>query len=417
MLKSLFRTAGIYTASSALGGVIPFLLVPVLTRHMEPTEYGIAAMFVTATAFGGVLTGLSVHGAVTVRYFEPEKFSPYTYVGSCVWILVASTVAVVLLTLLLGNSLVTHLGLPVSWLVVAILASGFMFVINIRLVLWQVTFAAGRYAALQLSMTALHGSLAILLVVAFAAGWQGRAGAQAIATVSIGLFALWSLYRAGYLHRRPDSAAIRDALAFGLPLVPHALGGLLISMSDRLVVATKMGLDDAGIYSAGAQVGLVMALLTDAFNRAYSPWLFAQLRDADAERKSRLVRLTYLYVGTLFLGVGAYALLSPWLFELLVGDAYAQAREVSIWVALGGAFQGLYYMVGLYINYVSRNVYLAGITICVGLINVPMTMMLVEEHGAVGAAYAYALTQALFAVLAFLLSRRSYPMPWFGKLQ
>jgi O-antigen/teichoic acid export membrane protein len=211
---------------------------------------------------------------------------------------------------------------------------------------------------------------------------------------------------------RPDRACTVDALRFGLPLVPHALGGMLLGMSDRLIVAGTLGLGAAGLYAAGAQVGMVMGLLTDAFNRAYSPWLFSQLKDATHERKQRLVRFTYLYFGAALACVGAYALLSPWLFELLVSERYAAAREVSIWIALGGAFQGMYYMVGLYIAYAGRTHYLALITISGGLVNVPLTLLAVHAQGAVGAARVYAFTQAMFFLLAWLLSRRSYAMPW-----
>jgi O-antigen/teichoic acid export membrane protein len=417
MLGSLFRSAGVYAGTSALGAIVPFLLVPVLTRHLAPQAYGIAAMFLTVTAFLGALTGLSVHGAVNVRWFDPEHFDRRTYVGTCLWILLASTAFTLVLVLALGGFVTSTLGLSLPWLALAVLCSGLTFLVNVRLTIWQVSFEAPRYAAMQLTMTVANAGLAVLLVVALDLGWQGRVAAQAATTIGAGIFAWLTLQAAGFVVARPDPAATRDALRFGLPLVPHALGGLLLGMSDRLIVASVLGLAHAGLYAAGAQVGMVMGLATDAFNRAYSPWLFSRLKDADGERKRELVRFTYLYFVALLCCTGAYALLSPWLFELLVGSRYAGAREVSIWIALGGAFQGMYYMVGLYIAYSRRTHYLAGITLTGGVVNVPLTLYFVDQFGAVGAARAYALTQALFFLLAWTLSQRSYPMPWTRSLR
>jgi O-antigen/teichoic acid export membrane protein len=391
MLATLMRSAGVYAATSALGAIVPFLLVPILTRHMAPQSYGVAAMFLTVTAFLGALTGLSVHGAVN---------------------LLVSTAFTLALVIAFGDRFSSTLGLSSAWLALAVLCSGFTFLVNIRLTIWQVSFEAPRYAAMQLAMTLLNGGLAVLFVVSLDYDWQGRVAAQAATTIGAGVFAWWTLKSAGYIVRRPDPGATRDALRFGLPLVPHALGGLLLGMSDRLIVASVLGLASAGLYAAGAQVGMVMGLATDAFNRAYSPWLFSRLKDADEARKRELVRFTYLYFLVVIGCVGVYALLSPWLFGWLVGDRFAGSREVSLWIALGGAFQGMYYMVGLYIAYAGRTHYLAGITLTGGLINVPLTFWSIDQFGAVGAARAYALTQAIFFVFAWLLSQRSFPMPW-----
>lgn len=49
--SSLFRSAGIYTITQMINSAIPFLLMPVLTRYLTPTDYGIVAMFGVLLSF------------------------------------------------------------------------------------------------------------------------------------------------------------------------------------------------------------------------------------------------------------------------------------------------------------------------------------------------------------------------------
>src|SRR5690606_13004257 len=89
--RSLLGPALIYAVSNGLAAGLPLLLLPILTRTLTPDEYGLVAMFsVVVTAFGA-LTGLSVHGAVSMRYFDRDSLDFPRYVGSCLAILAVST--------------------------------------------------------------------------------------------------------------------------------------------------------------------------------------------------------------------------------------------------------------------------------------------------------------------------------------
>jgi O-antigen/teichoic acid export membrane protein len=65
-----FGKAGIFLGANIVSAGIPFLLLPFLTKALTPSDYGIVAMFGVMVNVFGTLTGLSVHGAIGVRYFE-----------------------------------------------------------------------------------------------------------------------------------------------------------------------------------------------------------------------------------------------------------------------------------------------------------------------------------------------------------
>ncbi|MCA6417299.1 MAG: oligosaccharide flippase family protein, partial [Cytophagales bacterium] len=43
--SNLLKSSFVFTASNALNSAIPFLLIPVLTRYLSPSDYGIVSIF------------------------------------------------------------------------------------------------------------------------------------------------------------------------------------------------------------------------------------------------------------------------------------------------------------------------------------------------------------------------------------
>lgn len=62
-----------YFGASVFSTAVPFLLLPVLTRVLTPEDCGIVAMFIAVSAVMASLSGLSVHGAIAVRYFQGDR--------------------------------------------------------------------------------------------------------------------------------------------------------------------------------------------------------------------------------------------------------------------------------------------------------------------------------------------------------
>jgi O-antigen/teichoic acid export membrane protein len=402
--------AAIYTLANVANSAIPFLLLPLLTRVLTPAEFGAVAIFTTlVTAFAGV-AGLSVHGAVNVRYFQPHDDHP-RYVGTGLAIVGAATSATLALVLLSAPWSTGWTGVSSGWLTLAVIAAAAQALINVRLVMWQVRGEALRYGAFQVLQTVFNLSLSLMLVLVAGMGWQGRTAGVACALLLFAAIGVMSLHRSRLVEWRFDKACARDALRFGVPLVPHVIGTLFIAASDRLMVASLLGIHDAGIYAAGLQIGLVIGMLSDAVVKALGPWVYARLAGTDEAVKRRIVRLTYFY----FAGIAAVALAfgaaAPHLL-LLVGESFRSSSAVVLYIALGGAFSGMYLMVVTYIFFVKRNELLSMASLGVGAMNLVVSYFLIGRNGAVGAAQAYALSQALLFLIVWTIAAKVHPMPW-----
>jgi len=410
--RSLLGAASIYTLSNIAGAAIPFALMPVLTRKLVPADYGITAMFTTVVAVFGCFAGLSVHGAVNLRYSKREGFDLPVYVGTALGVLAASTSALMLVVLLFHRWIAAFVEIPERWVFAAVIVAGANFVAQVRLVLWQQETKAVSFMAFSLSSSALNLLSSIALVVVADMHYAGRLIAATGTSLVFAVIALISLRRSGFVRFTFDRESARDALRFGIPLVPHALGALVITLADRFFITKYVGVAETGVYMVGAQLSMVVSVLADAANKAFSPWLYAKLETSTDEDKHHIVRLTYFY----FIAISALALAlaatAPWFIRFVVGPRFYGATPFILWLSLGAAFRGMYFMVTDFVFYAKRADLLAVVTFSTGIMNVLLNYALIRTRGAIGAAEATCAAYLVSFLGTWYISARVYPMPW-----
>lgn len=412
--QGLVSDSALYFAANLVGAAVPFLLLPILTRHLTPAEYGRVAIFQGLASGLAAMVGLSVHGAANRKYYDapdrPQEMREF--IGACLQILLATSTVTLLLLLLLRRPLAGLLGLPAAWLPWSVAVSAAGFVTAICLSQWQARRHAFRYGMFQM-LQALGGLLlTLLLVVGLHHGESGRIAALIATAVLSAFAALLFLQREGRIGWawRPDH--IREALAFGVPLVPHVAGLFLLGMADRFVINQTLGAHEAGIYAVAVQLSLVMGILFDAINKAYVPWLFERLQRDDAALKRQIVGYTYAcFAAALGLAALAFAI-GPFAVSFLAGREYGAAGSIIGWLMLGQAFSGMYLMVTNYVFYSRRTGLLSLVTAGSGLLNLLLLVALVALLGVQGAALAFASAMALRFGATWWLAQHVHPMPW-----
>lgn len=406
------KSAGIYTGSNILTAAIPFLLLPILTRVLSPADYGIVAMFGIMVSIFAAFTGAGSLGAVEVRYFEQEHIDLPRYIVSCLLILLFSTLLVLLGTYFFGGVFETLSSIPPNWLMIAVLIAAMQFIVLLRLSLWQVSRQPMKYGAMQVGQSGINAGLSLCFILLAGMAWEGRTLGIAISSVIAMLIASISLWRDGWIKAAACLEYLKDALKFGVPLIPHTLGGLMIASMDRIMVTNMLDVSQTGIYTVALQIGMMLSLLTGAFNRAYAPWLFEHLKNQTDVERIRIVRYSYLYFAVLGGGALLLGLAAPMLLSVLVGEAFRTGAEVVLYVALGFAFGGMYFTVTNYIFLAGATARLAVVTLGSGLINVVATYWFIDHYGLAGAGYGFLVSQGALFLGAWYLANKVYPMPW-----
>ncbi|PSV10641.1 polysaccharide biosynthesis protein [Photobacterium leiognathi subsp. mandapamensis] len=412
---SLLKGASVYLVSNILNAVIPFLLLPVLTRYLSPAEYGQIAMFQTLLAGIGTFIGLNTVGAANRKFYDGDIDETVLrqFNGSCVHILIVSSLIAFIGIFLFQNQLSEFLAIPTSWILASVVISAFGFITSMRLGQWQIRCQAKWFGFLQVSSSLVNMLLSLLFVIVLTQGAQGRIDAQVITGVFAAIVACVLLYKDKLLQvfvLKP--LYIKEALFFGVPLIPHHIGFFLISAVDRFVINQKLGLNDAGIYMVAVQLSSAMAIIFDAINKSYVPWLFERLKRDKYEEKKQIVKYTYLYFIIVLLVSGFAFLVGPIFITLIAGDKYSDAGQVIGLLCLGQAFGGMYLMVTNYIFFAKKTASLALVTIITGVCNLCLLFVFIDQFGLAGAAISFCLSKIIQFLMTWKLSKKCVNMPW-----
>lgn len=413
---TLLTGSSVYLGSNLFTAGLSFALLPVFTRYLAPSEYGEVAMFQTLIGALAALIGLNAVPASARKFYDDlPDHALRDFVAACLQILLASAAIGLLAVTLFAAPLSTLLNLQARWLPWAVFVCAALQLMQLRLVQWQVRQQALPYAFLQSGEAIAGMALSLLLVVGLHQGAAGRIVAMIASTAVFALLALVFLRRSGLLRLlvwRPDAS--REALAYGVPLIPHNAAGFLLAAADRVVVSAELGLAAAGIYMVAAQMAQVVGLLFDAVNKSYVPWLFERLKAGDAALQRQIVRYTYAWFALLLAGAALAFVAGPWLVRLVAGDRYASAGGLVGWLVLGQVFVGMYLMVTNYLFYAKRTGLLSLVTVGCGLLNIVLLVVLTRRFGVQGAAMAFAISMGVRFLLTWWAAQRSHPMPWFG---
>ena len=370
-------------------------------------------MFGIVLSLLGAFTGLSVHGAVGVRYFQLEKKELAEYVGVCVGILVVSTSVVFMLVTIFGSWLTEVSGVPVRWLLIAAVLSGMQFIFNIRLSLLHVAGQAKQYGAFQILQSLCNAGFSLVFILVAGMAWQGRVSGQALAIGIFGFFSLWRLFKDDLL-KMPSAwrSQATDALAFGVPLIPHAIGGFVVATGGQFVVTNMLGVSETGIYVVGAQFGLVLGLVADAFVKSYGPWLYEKLKEDSLANSHLVVGATYCAF-LFFLGFSIIAAAIIYVvFPFIVGERFMPARVLMVFFVFGQGFVGMYYAVAGFFFFTSKTKFVSIVTIVSGVTAIPVMWAMAGVLGVTGVAFGYLISQIVAFLLAWMISNYIHPMPW-----
>lgn len=410
----LIRSFSIYTVGTLLASAVPLGLLPVLTRHLSEAEYGVVATMNSLIACLTPLVFWGTAAGVSVEYFKLGEAEFRRYLISSMRIPPLVFIVLSAACWATATSVADRLGVPSVWLAMVPLFVLLSWLPQLLATLLRVQDKAIAFASFELLNAVVGVGLSVLLVVLAELQWQGRMLAIAATSLLGTAIALQWMARQGFLRGHAfDGKALRSAARFGAGLVPHDLGNQALRAADRLVVVGLAGLPAAGQYAVASQVASVMLVLLAAFNRAWAPYVFSQLKDEQPGTREAIVRKSWLVIGgaTVFFAVFNAAV--PLAYDLFIDARFHASMDSVVWLTLGYLFTAVYMTYIDYIFYVRKTHVLSAITMFNLGCNLLLNWLLVGRYGAVGAAYAFAATMFVVMLLAFVLSNRLHPMPWF----
>lgn len=411
--SSLLKSLSIYTLASFFNASIPFLLLPILTGYIEPKDLGKLYVAQVILRFLEPIVLFGSQHLTSIDFFQRDKDSFKTLLSSSAVIPSISVVLFSVLAFFTASFWADLFDLPKILILLFPLFAYFAYVPAIFLQLVRNLNKPFLFSLYQIGWTVLNVGLSLLFVVSFDMNWEGRIGGIVLSNGIVFLLGIVLLYQQGYLSFDLNWKDTKKALLFGMPLILHNIGTLIINKADIFFVDALCGKETLGIYMVGYQIGMIIMILQAAFEKAWTPFLFSKLKNPSYADKIKLVKI--IYASWLFF-IGSALLVGfvfPYVFEFYIQNPlYVGAKKYIIWIALGYAFLGIYKSFCGFIFYEKKAHLLAGLTILNGILNMGLNYILIMKYDAIGAAYATLISMIFISVLTFFLSYKVYKMPW-----
>lgn len=411
-LRRLGSQALVYGTADVFTSAVSFALLPLFTRLLTPADYGALGILQLVSSVTKILFRLGLDGAFLRVHFDQEDEAARRRLAGTALLFsaLAGTLLLALVALaapLLNGLLFRNARPPVSWLLLVALdtwVGAFSFVPQALLRAEQ---RAGAFALFSVGRHALNIGLKVALLL-HGYGVTGVLLSDLAATVAFTLALLPLLAR----RARPafDRAQLRELLAFGLPRVPHGLMLQAQNLIDRPILEAFGALAQVGVYHVGYTLGGTVKFALSAFEPAWQPFVFAQMRAPQAA--ATLARVVSV-VATAFVATGlAVALLAREIVQVMTAPAYHAAADVVPVVALAYVLHGAFLLTSIGIAVAKEARWYPLITFASAATNVACNLLLIPRLGMLGAAWATVAAYAVMAVLGFVISRRLYPLPF-----
>jgi O-antigen/teichoic acid export membrane protein len=406
---TLAKQSAVYFLGTALIGIGNFVLLPIYTRHLGISAFGMYGLIEVTLLVVVTAAQLGV-GVAYVRWFPetpPERQTELLATSSIV-VTLASLAMGFLLVLAArwsGHSWLAGLGSQSWFLLPLVVFRSLQTLFFSVLQAWQRPGVYVAAAVVRLTLLALSG---IWLV-----GWQGRGLSGVLESWMLADGTCFLILTAVCLRRariRFNMALTRPMLAYSLPLVWTALLGLLLDASGRFFVARYQSLVEVGLYTVAVKLANIPTMVfLQPFANAWAGIAFPIARKPNAGITYTKI-LGYAFV-LLMLVVAMMILFSSVLVRLVAGPSYASAVQILPVFLLPVVIRPLEYWscMPLYLKYKTKwlsAIYTLGLAWCLG-----MGVLLVPRLGALGAGLAWFSTLTLGVILMTAIGRKHYSMP------
>lgn len=407
LLKKLSKDTLIYGINVGIKSLIPVLMLPVLTTYLSPEEYGILSIIEISILFLMPFITLNCHGAIKVAFFKLDYNKLKYYISDAISISLILFVFVLLLSILFSAVLSQSMDLPECIILLLPFFALLRLSGEIVGVVFQVKHKPISFSVFTTFQTLLDVSLSLSFVIFYQLGYIGRLAGIYSSYLMATIAGIYLLYRMKLLSFKPSFKFVKDIISFGVPLIPHAIGGAILAMSDRYFISYFIGHEEVGYYTVAYQLSALILLVSTSVNLAWSPIFFKLLKDESAESYKQILKTLSIIV-FVFLSIGVVIyMLEDVLFYVFSDISFEIAKEYFPYLLIGFVFQSIYIIFSNLFFYERKTLFLSKITLTIAGLNIVLNYFFIREFSTIGVAYATSISWFIFSfiIVAVVLNK------------
>jgi O-antigen/teichoic acid export membrane protein len=306
--------------SGMLGQLISFFLLPVYTKYLSPTDYGIVAMLFIITASFQTIASLGINESIFKYFRDSEIDKVELHITAFLTILTSASVTFIF-GILISDILIEKLfeSSIVGGRRLIILSLVYAFFVSLSSVFNTIIRAKRQVKhAFLVNMIFLLTQviISLFLIVIYNYGVLGLITGQMVGQIFV--FCALIFLTKDTFRLRPNFLLFKKMIAYGIYSVPAQILETLMNQMGQFMIKTNLSLKESGLYGIGERITLPIQVIGGSMRYAHSAFFF-QILNEDENPKILLralasfyiILLTYLWVGVSIYGVEVLRFLTP----------------------------------------------------------------------------------------------------------
>jgi O-antigen/teichoic acid export membrane protein len=410
MFTKIFKHGSAYLLVSLLTKATGFLLLPIITRYLSLSEYGLYTNIQSAQAIMYLFATLSLDAAYGRFVYDYNSSTKRLR-------LLTSTIFTVFIlwnVVYLGIAGIAVYYLIDSWgyqeLLIAFLLpfiTLFQQFIALNTSLMQSRHETKKLLSITTVAFFVTQPIVLTMLLVFDMGINSFFIAQflvaiVVMSVHINLMRQEGLLKLFIFNKHTFKKVFKYALGY----MPASFSGWIFLLSDRYIITYYVSLSMAGKYSFLMQLTMIIQVIMQAIDTAYGPIFMALMKETTKENiekiKSYFTVMTFLL---LFVYLGMVLFL-PFLIDAFFPEQYKGDYLLISILSMGFVFLAVRKMFANVLVYYKKSFWISISGYIPAIVNLGLNLIFVPTYGMYAAAWATLASFFLYSVIVFFMAQK-----------
>lgn len=364
---------------------ILFLMTPILTRILTPSEYGEYMLFQTWYQIFFIFATLNLsYGSFNkgLSEFEDNKNGYSSSIQSLSTIL---TFLFLLILCIFSDFFVRATNLPFYLLLFMILNFLFLPSFEFWKIIEREKYNYNSITKVMLFIAIFTPIFSFLSVFLFSNKIVGYIIGSYLCVLLVSIYFYFYIYKVG--KKTYDKMYWKFALLFNLPLIFHYLANIILSSSDRIMIEMILGIEETGIYSLIYTLGMVLLVITNSINSSITPMMYNVLKNNDVNSINGIKKTNEKIIFVILLLISFVMLMAPEILMLMAPSEYSSGVHL-IPPIVGSVLYIYIYSFVVNVEFYNKKTFNISVSsVLSAIINIALNMMFIPLFGLLAAAY------------------------------
>ncbi|WP_294950265.1 oligosaccharide flippase family protein [uncultured Eubacterium sp.] len=373
-----------------------FLTIPIFTRLLSTTDYGIINTYSSWAGILSMIVGFAMHMSIR-NAFVDYKDDTESYLSTIIKFTLLSSLGFMLIFYAVVK--IFRINISLSLVFICLFHSVASSIIEDVSCYFMMKYNYIKRTVLMILPNLISVCVAIFLISYILKKdlYLGKIIPEALTII---IFAI--ILSVCYTKKGFNTAYIKHALKISLPLILHGAALNILSNSDRIMITWLADASQSGIYSLSYSLGMITYAITLSIDGIWIPWFTNKMKEKSYDEinyitKDYIKLITYIMCGLI--------IVSPEILKILASKSYWEGIKLMPIIIVANF---LFFAYNIYSNlehYYKKSNQITALTILAAVLNLVLNYIFIPKFGYVAAAFTTAISYFVIFILHSIYSK------------